>query len=278
MNRLFLVALLVTIYGCSPMIATDNSTFRFFEKRGLECNIQIDSIYDHPLRWVEVSILKKDTLPIVIFVHGAPGSANNFYEFLADTSLLKYARLISIDRLGYSPYDQGEAEISIQKQSDALKKILSHYQYPWVLAVGHSFGGPIVANYVLDYPDKVKAAILLAPALDPENEKYLTIAKLADWKATNWIVPELMMVANAEKNAHAEQLRILLPKWENIQVPIVHMHGTNDGLVPYENVAFSKEMITAENLEIISIKKGNHLLPWSETETVKEEILKWLVD
>ncbi len=266
------------MYGCSPMIATDNSTLRYFKKRGLECNIQLDSIYDHPLRWVEVSTLNKDTLPIVLFVHGAPGSANNFYDFLADTSLLNQARLISVDRLGYSPYDQGESVVSIQKQSDALVKILSHYQYPWLIVVGHSYGGPIVSNFAIDNPEKVKAALLLAPALDPENEKILGIAKLTKWKATKWMAPDLFMVATDEKNAHVEQLNILLPKWEHVSVPFIHLHGTKDGLVPYENIKFSKTVIPSEFLQIISIKNGDHLLPWSETELVKKEVLKWLTN
>lgn len=260
------------------MIATDNSTLKYFGKRGLDCSIKLDSIYDHPLRWVEVSTLEKDTLPIVLFVHGAPGSANNFYEFLADTTLLSCARLISVDRLGYSPHDQGESVVSIQKQSDALAKVLAHYHYPWNLVVGHSYGGPIVSNFAIDHPEKVKAAILLAPALDPENEKILGIAKLTEWKTTKWMVPDLFMVAAEEKNAHVDELNQLLPKWENVAVPFVHMHGTKDGLVPYENIEFSKEVIPKEFLQIVSIKNGDHLLPWSETELVRNEILKWVKD
>jgi pimeloyl-ACP methyl ester carboxylesterase len=276
MIRLGLALLLATIYGCSPMIATDNSTDRFFKKRGLKYNIELDSIHNHMLRWVQVSPLEKDTVPIILFVHGASGSANNFYQFLADSSLLKHARLISVDRLGYSPYDQGESVVSIQKQSDALAKVLTHYQYPWLLIVGHSYGGPIVANYTLDYPEKIKAAILLAPALDPENEKVLGIAKLTEWKATKWMIPDFFMVAADEKNVHVEQLKLLLPKWETAQVPFVHLHGTKDGIVPYENTDFSKRVINEEFLEVISIENGNHLLPWSETELIKKELLRWV--
>jgi pimeloyl-ACP methyl ester carboxylesterase len=276
MIRVGLAVLLATVCGCSSMIATDNSTVRYFKKRGLECSIKLDSIYNHPLRWVEVSILEKDTLPIVLFVHGAPGSANNFYEFISDTTFLKYARLISIDRLGYSPYDQGESVVSIQKQSDALAKVLTHYQYPWLLVVGHSYGGPIVSNFAIDYPEKIKAAVLLAPALDPENEKILGIAKLTEWKATKWMVPDLFMVAADEKNAHVEQLKLLLHKWDNVSVPFVHIHGTKDGLVPYENIEFSKEVIDEKFLQVVAIEKGDHILPWSETELVKAELLKWL--
>jgi pimeloyl-ACP methyl ester carboxylesterase len=56
----------------------------------------------------------------------------------------------------------------------------------------------------------------------------------------------------------------------------VHIHGTKDGLVPYENIEFSKEVIDEKFLQVVAIEKGDHILPWSETELVKAELLKWL--
>ncbi len=258
----------------SPMaITTDEQTYGFFEDEGLECRIGHDSIHGHPLRWVEVSALQEDTLPIIIFTHGAPGAANNFFQFLTDTSLLKHARMISIDRLGYSPDDQGQAEVSIQKQSEAIAKVLGHYAYPYVIAVGHSFGGPITANFVLDNPEKVRAAVLLAPALSPNEEKDFFIVKFTEWKATQWAVPAFFMVAAAEKRAHEQQLRALLPKWNTVRTPFIHVHGTSDRIVPYENTAFSERVIPDSLLQLMTIDGGTHMTPWADRELVKEVIL-----
>lgn len=258
----------------SPMaVANDEETFRYFEKQGLQCTVGNDSIHGHPLRWVEVSTLKEDSLPIVIFTHGAPGAANNFFQFLEDTSLLKHARLISIDRLGYSPEDQGNAEVSIQRQSEAIAKVLSHYVFPYVIAVGHSYGGPITSCFVLDHPEKVKAAILLAPALDPEHEKDFAIVKFTEWKATRWAVPAFFMVAAAEKKAHESELRKMLPKWPSVQTPFIHVHGTDDDIVPYDNIDFSKKVIPDSLLRIVTIDRGSHMTPWEDHELVKDLVL-----
>jgi pimeloyl-ACP methyl ester carboxylesterase len=278
----FLIFIALHIVGAiwyfnSPMsVATDEQTNDYFADKGLKCSVGHDSIFSHPLRWVEISTPSKDPLPIVIFTHGAPGAANNFFQFLTDTSLLKYARLISIDRMGYSPDDQGNAEVSIQKQSEALAKVLSHYAYPYVIAVGHSYGGPITSNFVLDHPEKVKAAVLLAPALDPDEEKDFFIVKFTEWKATQWMVPAFFMVAAAEKKAHESELRMVLPKWETVQTPFIHVHGTDDNIVPYENIAFSKRMIPDSLLKIITIKGGTHMTPWEDEDLVKDQLLQLL--
>ena len=259
-------------------IASDQDTYEYFTDRGLACTIGNDSIFGHPLRWVEVSTLEEDSLPIVFFTHGAPGAANNFFQFLEDTLLLQHARLIAIDRLGYSPDDQGNAEVSIQKQSEAIDKVLSHYAYPYVIAVGHSYGGPITSAFVLDNPEKVKTAVLLAPAISPDEEKDFAIVKFTEWQATKWAVPPFFMVAAAEKKAHETELRKLLPKWQTVQTPFIHVHGTSDKIVPYENIAFSKRMIPDSLLAIITIDGGSHMTPWENTELVRDEIMKLLVD
>ncbi|MFC2176761.1 alpha/beta fold hydrolase, partial [Bacteroidota bacterium] len=200
------------------------------------------------------------------------------FQFQTDTSLLKHARLISINRLGYGPNDQGNTEVSIQKQSEAITKVLSHYQFPYVIAVGHSFGGPITSTFVLDNPEKAKAAILLAPANDPDEEKDFAVAIFTEWKATRWAVPWFFMVAAAEKKVHEAALRKLLPKWKTVQTPFIHIHGTADKIVPHKNIAFSKKVIPDSLLTIISVEGGTHMIPWSEEKLIQAELLKLLVD
>jgi pimeloyl-ACP methyl ester carboxylesterase len=263
----------------SPMAITDDEgTYEYFENLGLTCTIGNDSIHGHPLRWVETSTINSDTLPVVIMTHGAPGAANNFFQFSSDTSLLNHARMISIDRLGYSPNDQGNAEVSIPKQSEAIAKVLSHYSYPYVIAVGHSYGGPITSAFVLDNPEKVKAAVLLAPAISPDEEKDFAIVKFTEWTLTKWAVPSFFMVAAAEKKAHEAELRRMLPKWNTVQTPFIHVHGTDDKIVPYENISFSKEVIPDSLLTIVTIDGGNHMTPWADQEKVTEIILELLQD
>jgi pimeloyl-ACP methyl ester carboxylesterase len=270
------IPLAIWFYNSPMAISDDEGTYEYFEDLGLTCTIGTDSIHGHPLRWVEVSTLKNDSLPIIIFTHGAPGAANNFFQFLEDSALLKHARLIAIDRLGYSPNDQGNAEVSVQKQSEAIAKVLSHYSYPYVIAVGHSYGGPITSAFVLDSPEKVKAAVLLAPAISPDEEKDFAIVKFTEWSLTKWAVPAFFMVAAAEKKAHEAELRRMLPKWNSVKTPFIYVHGTDDRIVPYENISFSKEMIPDSLLTIFTIDGGSHMTPWEDEELVTELLLQEL--
>ena len=51
-----------------------------------------------------ISISAADSLPLVLLVHGSPGSADAFLDYLADTVLSKKARLVTIDRPGLRLY------------------------------------------------------------------------------------------------------------------------------------------------------------------------------
>src|ERR1700704_1042137 len=59
-----------------------------------------------------------ENLPLVVFVHGSPGSLSAFIDFMADTSLLRLAQLITVDRPGFGASNFGYAEPSLQKQSE----------------------------------------------------------------------------------------------------------------------------------------------------------------
>src|SRR6478752_1833472 len=69
-----------------------------------------------------------ESKPLVLFVHGSPGSLSAFIHFLADSTLLPHALLISTDRPGFGYSNFGQAEGSLHKQADALKPILKEYK------------------------------------------------------------------------------------------------------------------------------------------------------
>ena len=110
-------------------------------------------------------------LPLVVFVHGSPGSLSAFIDFMADTALLAKAQLVTVDRPGFGASNFGYAEPSLQKQADLLKPILeSHKHQRPVILVGHSLGGPLIARMAMDYPELVDGLVMVAPSIDPELE------------------------------------------------------------------------------------------------------------
>src|SRR5579871_2707846 len=69
-----------------------------------------------------------ENLPVVIFVHGSPGSLSAFIDFMGDTALLKRAQLITVDRAGFGESNFGYAEKSLHKQASYLAPILEKYK------------------------------------------------------------------------------------------------------------------------------------------------------
>ena len=103
---------------------------------------------------------------LVVFVHGAPGAWDAFSGFLSDPRLTEKARLISVDRPGYGRSDLGKPERSLTEQARLLSHVLQHRRdgAPTLL-VGHSFGGPVVAQMALDYPEQVDGLVMVAASI-----------------------------------------------------------------------------------------------------------------
>lgn len=90
-------------------------------------------------------------------------------------------------------------------------------------------------------------------------------------------MPEFVDVATDEKMTHAEELASIKNDWKELTIPVLHIHGEDDGLAPFEeNIRFSRENIPEELLSIYSETQMGHLNIWINAGTVKKEILKFI--
>lgn len=216
------------------------------------------------------------TRPLVLFVHGSPGSLSAFIHFLADSVLLQKALLISTDRPGFGHSNFGTAEPSLEKQALALKPILEQYKSnrPIVL-VGHSLGGPLIVRMAIAYPRLVDGLIIVAGSVDPDlepNETWFR-APLAT-PFLSWILPRSLRASNEEIYQLKPELQQMLPYWKDVTCPVIVIHGKKDELVPYENVDFIKKMLVNAPVELMINEDMNHFVPWSNPELIREAVLK----
>lgn len=219
-----------------------------------------------------------DTMPLIVFVHGAPGAADNYYKYLSDSMLLAKAQLVAIDRPGYGYSGYGKSEPSIEKQTEAVCKIVGMFpKASKVILVGHSYGGPIVAKCAMMHPEKFAAAIMLAPVNDPASEKVFWYANFARWTLTRWMLSKALRVSGDEKFAHIAELKKMQNDWSHIAIPIVHIHGMKDkNLAPTSNIEFSKTHINPNFLKLIILPEASHFIPWSDYGVVKKELVELL--
>jgi len=272
-KRYWIVLIMLLILSFLPFISmrkSDKQVLTDFSKEGQFPQIGYFKNENKSMRY----IMAKDfdaSLPSVVFIHGAPGSSSDYFNFLQDKSLKKEANLIAIDRLGYGYSDYGNAETSIEKQATIINNFITSLSTKKTVLVGWSFGGPIAVKIAINNP-KISSLLLLAPAIDPQLEKHFYTGYLVKWKTTRWLVPTEFKVAEQEKLAHSNELKKMASDWAKIQIPIIHIHGTKDKLVPFENLAFSKRMISKAYLTPITIDDGSHLIPWKNYDLVVRNI------
>jgi pimeloyl-ACP methyl ester carboxylesterase len=218
-----------------------------------------------------------DSLPTILFIHGAPSSMSVNKASLLDSELVRKCRMIAVDRPGYGYSGLGKSEVSIEKQAQMIAPLLDSLQkrkHPIILA-GFSFGGPIAAKLAMDYPNLVDGLLLGAPAIAPGQEKVYKISYITKWQLTRWMFPRMLRVASDEKFAHEAELKKLLPDWHKIHVPVIYMQGANDELVYLSNAEFAKkQLVNAKSLEVIIIPNQPHFLSIPQSALIKQKLLE----
>ena len=217
-------------------------------------------------------------LPLVVFIHGSPGSWRSFSHLMADPELQKMCRMISVDRPGYGKSEAGKWVKSLEQHAASIRPALDRDKAGHgAILVGHSFGGGVGVRLAMDYPDKVAALILIAASIDPELECaqwYHHFAKIPPFR---WIIPETMIVANEEILPLRGELEKLLPYWEELKIPVIVIQGERDGLVSPANADFAKQVLkNSTHTSVNSYPDLNHFIPWSRPQLIKDAIFEML--
>jgi pimeloyl-ACP methyl ester carboxylesterase len=202
-----------------------------------------------------------------VLVHGTPGSALGWADYLASPP--PNSLVIAVDRLGFGKSSSSRSFPNLDVQASAINRIIPS-QKQNIILVGHSLGGPIVAQYAITYPDRVKAIVFLASSLDPALEKIHPMQYVGEWFFVKPFLPDHIRNANQELLALKPQLETLMQNLGKIHAKVVIVHGEDDDLVPVENVQFLKaHLSSAKCVKTIIIPKQNHFLPWNSEGIVR---------
>lgn len=274
-----LPALVVTV----AIVMHSCVTFRM-SSREIDDYIRINKIdgaqykYNTGSRVINYVTAGDSTKPLVLFIHGSPGSLSAFIHFLKDSTLTERAFLITTDRPGFGHSNFGWGEGSLAKQSEALKPILARYKGSRpIILVGHSLGGPLIVKMAMDYPELVDGLIIVAGSVDPKlepNETWFR-APLAT-PFLSWILPRSLRASNEEIYHLKPELQKLLPYWKDIRCPVIVIQGQKDSLVPKENVDFIRKMLVNAPVEYVLVDEMDHFVPWSNPELIHDAIIKLL--
>lgn len=252
---------------------SDKKQQALFTRNGLQ--VPDFQSYESEGQEMHYTKMGNDSLPLVLMLHGAPGSSSACLGFLMDTALTHHACVIAVDRPGYGYSGFGKAERSLVKQAAAIRPILEKHRHQKAVLVGHSYAGPLIARAAMDFPQLVDGLVMVAGSIDPALEPHYWWQGPLDWKAIRWMLPPAFRVSNQEILPLPAELEAMMPFWGNITCPVTVIQGTNDNLVHPGNADFAERMLTnSSKLEIIRMEGGSHFIFWTEQELIVDEILK----
>lgn len=278
MKRMYLififciVAWLVFCAGCIRFRLSDQKATALFKSKNVALKIY-DTIIGN--RHVHFAITGNYSLPILVIVHGSPGSWSNYAEYMYDAGLLKKFRMIAMDRPGFGYSDFGNP-MHLREQCELMLQVIApHRNGQAIYLAGHSIGGPVIAQMAAMSPGSFKKIVIISGSISPYLEKKEKWRTIVDNTILRKFLPGSFAPSNTEITWFKKDLFQLEKELPAINTAIVFIHGDKDDWVPIGNVRYGiDKMINASAIQSDTIKGGGHLIIWKRFDDVKAILLK----
>ncbi|MEM7077441.1 MAG: alpha/beta hydrolase [Pseudomonadota bacterium] len=260
--KLWISALPLTclMLGCAPNRPNEH-----------EAHYRSTPFADHRLHYIERGNPHK---PLVLFIHGTPGSSAGFDAYLSDPRLLDAYHLIAVDRLGFGRSAASGAVASFDTHSRSLESLWARNKSAVrALVVGHSLGGSIAYRVALDYPDEVGGLLAISAAADPTLSTPRWYNHAANMAVVRWLVPYQLKVANVEMMPLAQELSLTAEHLHRLDIPVTIVQGAKDALVAAPNADFAASTINNGRTRVLHMQEHGHFIVWEEHGMMVDEIL-----
>ena len=219
-----------------------------------------------------------DSLPPLLVIHGAPGAWYGSRNLLDDSIVRQHFQIIAVDRPGYynSRFkNKKKAVTSIDVQAIAIYEALRlNRSNKKGIVMGSSYGSPIAAKIAIEYPSSFYHLIMLAPAIEPETEKFWWFNKYIHHGPIKWMLPRNLRVATDEKYAHVKELEKLSPQWEKLTVAATVVQGDSDHIVAPSNLEYAKKQLAGKQAEFILLPGAGHLIRFQRPDVIRKILLE----
>lgn len=263
----------IAAQGCMYFRISDEKAIEEFRSSGINFmtgDIQVGN------RTMHYALSGSDTLPMLVFIHGSPGSWDAFKIYMQDSSLLTKYRMLSIDRPGFGYSDFGKA-LNLKEQTDLLNSALQKlYNGKPVILAGHSLGGPAIIKMAASIKDvPVKSLVLIAASVSPEAETPERWRTVFEYSPLRYLLPGAFRPSNTELVYFKKDVFDLKNDFPAIHCPVLILHGDKDDFVPPENATYAKQqLINSPSVNIVWYSNERHFIPWTRFEEIKQELLK----
>lgn len=264
---------LLMAQGCMRFRTSDQNAVADFARLGLTVTPQTLAVGKRTMHYMTIGSADQSTL---IFVHGSPGSWDNFSAYMKDSLLLNRYRMVSLDRPGFGYSDFGQAT-GIQQQADLLSPVLHKLNNSRpIYLIGHSLGGPMVVKLAADNPDlPIDGLVLLAGSVSPADEPRERWRTVLDAPVLRYLLPGAMRPSNHELRLFKQDVVTMQPAFAHITCPVFIIHGDKDPLVPPPNAVYAKKMlVNASHVDLRWLREANHFIPWTRFDTIRSVLLR----
>jgi alpha-beta hydrolase superfamily lysophospholipase len=243
----------------------------------------------------------------LLLAHGLAehsGRYGDFASFFADAGIATYA----LDFPGHGRSDGKRGHVGdFQEYTEALGALLSlareaHPDIPFVL-FGHSMGGLIAADFLLQYQSEFVAAVLTGAAIQSPQQPSSIVLFINRVIAS--VMPRLgvlrmdasgisrdpQVISDYENDplvyrgkataglvtALFSAMKRVVENATSIRLPMLIMHGSVDSLTAVEGSELLHDSISSEDKKIVIYDGLYHeILNEPERKNVMEDILQWL--
>ncbi len=265
--------IILNLAGCFQFRSSNKKSIRDFEKDSLTLHAGSYKAIGRNINYR--SINEGEKKPLVIYVHGSPGSSQDFFNTMKDSVMLAHFEMMCIDRPGYGYSDFGNAEPDLDKQAQVLGPLISENKERKVILIGHSYGGPVVARAAMLYNDMLHGCVVVAGSVSPELEPNEKWRGPMHHPLLRWIFPTAMRVSNDEILPLKDELTRILTDWSRITIPMYVVQGEKDFLVPPGNAHFiQKQCVNCEDLRLFMYPEENHFIPFTKHEYIRDAVIE----
>lgn len=237
---------------------SDKTAHRVFDNRNVPLNIY-DTIISN--RRLHYAVTGADGRPILVFIHGSPGSWKQYAKYMYDSALLSKFKIVSIDRPGFGYSDFGKA-MNLREQCNIILPLLQSLKAAQPMYLfGHSMGGPVAVQLAAADPSLFSGLVIASGAIDAAREKKELWRRVMAKKPLYWLLPGAFGPSNTELLFLKKDLVDLRGEFKKITSRVYFIHGARDHWVPIENVAFGKQMlVNAEQISSDTLPRVGHFV------------------
>ena len=220
--------------------------------------------------------------PPILFLHGGGGSTTSWPVDYVD-GLSRNFRVILAEFRGHGRTADGTGPITYGRLTHDVVGLLDHLRIERAHIVGHSVGAIVGLHLLVDFPDRVDTAALLAGAYNVDNYELAAHAAMMrdvdalirGEKIENWLASRPVPVLKKLRTALMTQPTFTLPLLETIDRPTLIVAAGGD---TFFAPAVARQMHAhIRNSELLVFPDATHRVQVTNARELVPAIRDWIL-